>query len=68
MRELARFLRELHATDFSPHAQHSDFIKPGKFDVVVSTVKSLLKFESLNFKKVCRELLPLHCLLKLAIH
>lgn len=41
IRELARFLTELRAADFSPNAQLSDFIKPGKFDVVVSAVKSL---------------------------
>ena len=45
MRELARFLRELRAADFSPNARLSDFIKPGKFDVVVSAVKSLSKFQ-----------------------
>ena len=45
MRELARFLREVHATDFSPNAQLSDFIKKGKFALVVSAVKSLSKFE-----------------------
>ena len=45
MRELARLLTELRAADFSPNAQLSDFIKPGKFDVVVNAVKSLSKFQ-----------------------
>lgn len=45
MRELARLLTELRAADFSPNAQLCDFIKPGKFDVVVSGVKRLSKFQ-----------------------
>lgn len=45
MRELARLLTELRAADFSPNAQLSDFIKPEKFDVVVSAVKNLSKFQ-----------------------
>lgn len=45
MRELARLLTELCAADFSPNAQLSDFIKPEKFDVVVSAVKNLSKFQ-----------------------
>ena len=45
MRELARLLTELRAADFSPNAQLSDFIKPENFDVVVSAVKNLSKFQ-----------------------
>lgn len=64
MRELARLLTELRAADFSPNAQLSDFIKPEKFDVVVSAVKNLSKFQ---FQEGVQRVLPPHCLLKLVI-
>ena len=65
MRELARLLGELGAADFRPDGHLSDFIKRGKFDFVFSAVKSISKFQ---FQKGVRELLPPHCLLRLAIH
>lgn len=46
MRELARLLLQLRTTSASLDAQLSDFIKPGEFDVVVSGVKALSKFNS----------------------
>lgn len=36
MRELSRLVVQLRKTEFRPDAQLSDFIKPDKFDVVVS--------------------------------
>lgn len=44
MRELARLLLQLREEDFNPNAQLSDFIKPAKFDIVVSAVKVISKF------------------------
>lgn len=44
MRELARLLMQLRETEFRPDAQLSEFIKPDKFDVVVSAVKNISKF------------------------
>ena len=44
MRELARLVMQLHETEFQPDAQLSEFIKPDKFDVVVSAVKNISKF------------------------
>ena len=44
MRELARLLLQLRETDASPNSHLSDFIKPGKFDDVVTAVKSISKF------------------------
>lgn len=45
MRELSRFLIELRSSDLHPNDQLSDFIKPAKFDVVVTAVKNLSKFQ-----------------------
>lgn len=36
MRELSRLVVQLRKTELRPDAQLSDFIKPDKFDVVVS--------------------------------
>ena len=44
MRELSRLLVQLRAKDASPASQLSDFIKPGRFDDIVSAVKSISKF------------------------
>ena len=44
MRELARLVMQLRETEFRPDAQLSEFIKPDKFDVIVSAVKNILKF------------------------
>ena len=44
MRELAWLLMQLRETEFRPGAQLSEFIKPDKFDVVVSAVKNISKF------------------------
>ena len=44
MRELARLVMQLRETEFRPDARLSDFIKPDKFDVVVSAVKNVSKF------------------------
>lgn len=46
MRELARLLLQFRTTNASLDAQLSDFIKPGEFDVIVSGVKTLSKFNS----------------------
>jgi len=45
MRELSRLLLQLRETDASPNSSLSDFIKPGRFDDVVSAVKSISKFQ-----------------------
>ncbi|XP_068712639.1 uncharacterized protein [Montipora foliosa] len=45
MRELARLLLQLRKTSFNADANLSDFIKPQEFDVVVSAVKALSKFQ-----------------------
>lgn len=44
MRELARLVMQLRETEFRPDAGLSDFIKPDKFDVVISAVKNISKF------------------------
>ena len=44
MRELARLLLQLRETHASSGSQLSDFIKPGRFDDVVSAVKSISNF------------------------
>ena len=45
IRELSRLLLQLRETDASPNSSLSDFIKPGRFDDVVSAVKSISKFQ-----------------------
>ena len=45
MRELSRLLLQLRETDASPNSSLSDFIKPGRFDDVVSAVKKISKFQ-----------------------
>ena len=45
MRELSRLLLQLRETDASANSSLSDFIKPGRFDDVVSAVKSISKFQ-----------------------
>ncbi|XP_068694511.1 uncharacterized protein [Montipora foliosa] len=45
MRELARLLLQLRKTSVNADANLSDFIKPQEFDVVVSAVKALSKFQ-----------------------
>ena len=44
MRELARLVMQLRETELRPDAQLSDFIKPEKFDVVVSAVRNISNF------------------------
>lgn len=44
MRELARLVMQLRETEFRPDAGLCDFIKPDKFDVVISAVKNISKF------------------------
>ena len=59
MRELAQLLKQYCAADFSPNAQLGDFIKPARFDVVISAVKSLSKFEFEGVQRVATPSLSL---------
>ena len=59
MRELARLLKQYCGADFSPNAQLGDFIKPARFDVVISAVKSLSKFEFEGVQRVATPSLSL---------
>ena len=59
MRELAWLLKQYCAADFSPNAQLGDFIKPARFDVVISAVKSLSKFEFEGVQRVATPSLSL---------
>ena len=62
---LARLLKQFCAADFSPNAQLGDFIKPARFDVVISAVKSLSKFQFEGVQRVATPSLPLKVVLSL---